>query len=611
MPNATAGSRTGQTQSCTSGFLRGLEYGCSRQIGAPYSKPPFTIYLNKLTQPSKLFRFLAWLAPLSFLGLFFFYPLTRILTLGLDTSVLHAGFVSDTLQILLFTFYQAALSTFLTLLVGLPLAYLFAQYRFPGKAIFRTLTAVPFMLPTVVVAAGFNALLGPRGWINLGLMDAFNLAAPPITFVGTLWAILAAHVFYNATIVIRLVGNAWATMDFRLADASRSLGANSFRTLWRVTLPLLRPSIFGASLLVFLFDFTSYGVILLLGGPKFTTLEVAIYIQFLEMLNLPAASWLSLIQLLCTLVFSTMYTRYLNHFPVLSKPRAAWTVVRTPRRNFERLFLAGMLTVLLAFFALPLLALPIRSVTRLDADRAQLAPVSPGLTIDYYAELFINRRGSLFYVPPVDAVVNSLSYAGLTVLFSLVLGFPAAFALAHPGRFEKWIDAFLLMPLGASAVTLGLGYIVTFNHPFFGSDFFLLTSPLLLPLAHTTIALPFVIRNLQTALATIPERYREAAAILGASRWKTWQTVDWPIIARATISAGAFAFTISLGDFGAASLLARPEYPTLPTAIYRFLSQPGGLNYGQAMAMATLLMTLAGLGIFLIEKMRLPGAGEF
>jgi thiamine transport system permease protein len=556
-------------------------------------------------------RFLLWLAPLLFLGLFFFYPLARILSLGLDISSLRADFFSYTFQILLFTFYQAILSTLLTLLLGLPLAYLFARYEFPGKAIFRTLTAIPFMLPTVVVAAGFNALLGPRGWANIALMDVFGIPIPPVTFVGTLWAILAAHVFYNATIVIRVVGNAWATLDPRLTDASYSLGADPLRTLRYVTLPLLRPSIFAAGLLVFLFDFTSYGVILLLGGPKFATLEVAIYIQALHMLNLPAAALLSLLQLLCTLAFSTLYSRYVTRVTAPLKPRAAWTNVRVPKKKSEKVFLAGMLTVLLAFFALPLLALPLRSVTRLEADRAQHVQMNSGLTTDYYAELFINRRGSLFYVPPVQAAANSLAYASLTVFLSLLLAFPAASALARPGRFEKWIDPFLMLPLGASAVTLGLGYIITFNRPLFIPNFSLLTSPFLIPLAHTTIALPFVIRNLQIALATIPERYREAAAVLGASRWQIWRSVDWPIISRATISAGAFAFTVSLGEFGAASLLARPEYPTLPTAIYRFLSQPGGLNYGQAMAMATLLMAFTGVGIFLIEKLRLPGTGEF
>jgi thiamine transport system permease protein len=563
-------------------------------------------------------RILPWLAPSVFLGLFFFYPLARILALGLDFTVLSASVLSRISQVLFFTFYQAALSTLLTLFLGLPLAYLFARFDFPGKAIFRALTAIPFMLPTVVVAAGFNALLGPRGWTNLALMDFLGFDHPPVAFVGTLWAILAAHVFYNATIVIRLVGNAWTALDVRLTDASRSLGASPLQTLLRVTLPLLRPSIFAASLLVFLFDFTSYGVILLLGGPKFTTLEVEIYIQALQMLNLSAASLLSVVQLSCTLVFSLIYSRYITRVTAPLKPRAAWMSIQKPRSHLQRFFVFGMLFLMFLFFALPLFALPLRSVSRLEADRAQQAQTGPGLTTAYYSELFINRRDSLFYVPPFEAARNSLAYASLTVLFSLLMGFPAAAALARPGKLEKWIDPFLMLPLGASAVTLGLGYIITFNHPLFPENWVLntghwslLTSPVLIPLVHTTIALPFVIRNLQSALAMIPNRYREAAAVLGASRWQTWKTVDWPIISRAAVSAGAFAFTISMGEFGAASLLARPEYPTLPTAIYRFLSQPGGMNYGQAMAMATILMLACGLGIVVIEKLRLPGTGEF
>ncbi|HEY3310991.1 MAG TPA: iron ABC transporter permease [Anaerolineales bacterium] len=562
---------------------------------------------------SPLRRVLPWLAPTLFLGLFFFLPLARILALGLDPAFLHASpaFLARLINVLRFTFTQALLSTLLTLLAGLPLAWLFARFDFPLKPFFRVLTAIPFMLPTVVVAAGFTALLGPRGWANLGLMALLGLDRPPLPFSGTLWAILAAHVFYNATIVIRIVGNAWAALDVRLSDAARSLGASSFKTLLHVTLPLLRPSIFAAGLLVFLFDFTSYGVILLLGGPRFVTLEVEIYIQAMQMLNLPAAALLSVVQMLCTLAFSTIYARYITRITSAVRPRSAWLNLQFPRGPRQRILVAALLAFMLMFFALPIFALPIRSVSRLEPARAELAPATPALTLDYYRELFINRRGSLFYVPPFQAARNSLAYAALTVVLSLAFGFPAAAALARPGKLEKWIDPFLMLPLGASSVTLGLGYILTFNRSPLPGLPGLLTSPLLVPLAHTTIALPFVIRSLQTAMAQIPQRYREAAAVLGASRWQTWLNVDWPIISRAVISAGAFAFTVSLGEFGAASLLARPEYPTLPTAIYRFLSQPGGLNYGQAMAMATILMLVCGLGILVIERLRFPGTGEF
>jgi thiamine transport system permease protein len=230
-----------------------------------------------------------------------------------------------------------------------------------------------------------------------------------------------------------------------------------------------------------------------------------------------------------------------------------------------------------------------------------------GLTVDYYRELFINRRESIFYVPPFTAIGVSLGYAAATVILSLALGFPAASALVRPGPLERLLDPLLILPLGASAVTLGLGFIVTFNRP----PLRLLASPLLVPLAHSLIALPFVIRSLQPALASIPDRLRQAAASLGASPLRTWFAVDWPIVSRATLGAAVFAFTVSLGEFGATSLVVRPEYPTLPIAIARFLSQPGGLNYGQAMAMATILMVVCAAGILLIEKLRLPGAGEF
>jgi thiamine transport system permease protein len=159
------------------------------------------------------------------------------------------------------------------------------------------------------------------------------------------------------------------------------------------------------------------------------------------------------------------------------------------------------------------------------------------------------------------------------------------------------------LPLGASAVTLGLGLLMTYGR--------WVSSPAVVPLAHTLVALPFVVRTLQPALASIPVRLREAASSLGASPLQVWRAVDWPILSRATAAAAIFAVTISLGEFGAALLITRPEYPTIPVAIYRFLSQPGGLNYGQAMAMATILMVVTAGGILTIERLRLPGTRDF
>ncbi len=540
------------------------------------------------------YRILLWFAPILFLLVFFFQPLARIITLAFDSSAFTQKNFDVILSVARFTFYQAILSTILTFILGLPSAVLFSRFNFRGKSLLRALTAVPFMLPTVVVASSFNALVG-----NHGLFSFFSSSFIPHPSSFSL--ILTAHVFYNTTIVIRIVGNALSRLDPKLEAAARSLGADTFHVWKNITLPLLRPSLLAAALLVFMFDFTSFGVILLLGGSNFSTLEVEIYLRVLKLPNLPLAALLSIVQLIFTLIFSILYTRTINQVTTQTNPR--FSTSRPPKTIRERAFVLTFYFLLLTFFLLPLASLPIRSLTRLEADRGQRGEVQYGFTTDYYKELFINRRGSLFYVPPIQAAANSLGYASLTVLLSLALGYPAAYALAKPTHLEKFLDPLIMLPLGASAVMLGLGFIISFGRS--------LASPWFVPIAHTLVALPFVIRTLQPALASIPERLRQAASTLGASPFRVWQTVDFPILSRATLSAATFAFTVSLGEFGATLLLTRPEYPTIPIAIQRFLSQPGGLNFGQAMAMATLLMLLTTLAILVIEKLRLPNSGEF
>lgn len=549
-------------------------------------------------------RFLIWIAPLLFLLVFFFQPLIKILTLAFNTSAFTATNFQIILSATSFTFYQAILSTILTFVLGVPSAILFSRFNFRGKSLLRALTAVPFMLPTVVVASAFNSLIGSRGMFSF-FPSMLLRAGFPLSFTSSstfyFLLILLAHVFYNTTIVIRLVGNALSRLDPKLEGAARSLGADTFHVWKNIIFPLLRPSFLAAALLVFMFDFTSFGVILLLGGSNFSTLEVEIYLRVLKLPNLPLAALLSMIQLIFTLIFSILYTRVINQVTTQTAPR--FSTSRPPKTIREKIFVTSFIILLSSFFFLPLASLPIRSLTRLEADRGQRDEVQYGFTTDYYKELFINRRGSLFYVPPVQATINSLSYASLTVLLSLALGYPAAYALAKPTRLEKFLDPFIMLPLGSSAVMLGLGFIISFGRS--------LASPWFVPIAHTLVALPFVIRILQPALASIPERLRQAASTLGASPFRVWQTVDFPILSRATLSAATFAFTISLGEFGATLLLTRPEYPTIPIAIQRFLSQPGGLNYGQAMAMATLLLVLTTLAILTIEKLRLSDSGEF
>jgi thiamine transport system permease protein len=559
-------------------------------------------------------RALLWSLPLVFLVVFYFYPLTSILGVsfsrGTGIAPLLESLTSESIRsVIWFTIWQALLSMLLTLLVGLPGAYLLARFRFPGKSVLQALAGIPFVMPTLVVAAAFNALLGPRGWINLSLMNWFDLASPPIRFVNSVSAILLAHVFYNTTIVLRMVGDFWSHLDPRLNAAARTLGADPIRTLRYITLPLLAPAIAAAALLVFIFDFTSFGVILILGGPRFATLEVEIYYQTVSLFNLPLAAALSALQLGCTLGLTAIYTHLSAKLtrPISLRPR------RITQRRLStwqaRLSAGALIVMLLVLFTSPLLALAGRSFIRLEPERGQTQVVNPGFTLDFYRELGINRRNSLFYVPPTTAIAVSLGYAFTTVLLALTLGLPVSWSLARDrdAPVNRIMDSVIMLPLGTSAVTLGLGFIVALGQP----PLDLRASPLLIPAAHTLVAFPFVVRSLTPAIRSIRPRLRQAAAILGATPWQTLRYIDLPLVGRAMLVASSFAFTISLGEFGATALIARPEYPTIPIVIYRLISQPGAINYGQAMALSTILMVTTAAGMLAIERFRIADIGEF
>lgn len=557
---------------------------------------------------SKLPGLLLWLLPLSFLGAFYFFPLVEIFKLSFSRlegsflsgiwSVINSPTVGTVIR---FTFWQAFLSTLFTLVVGLPAAYLFGRFQFRGKKILRALTGVPFVMPTLVVAAGFYALLGPSGIVNTLVIKLFSLESPPIQFVNSFRAIITAHVFYNTTIVLRVVGDYWSRLDPQLENAARILGANRWKTLWEITLPLLLPAITAAALLVFIFDFTSFGVILILGGPQYATLEVEIYYQTISLFNLPLAATLSILQIGFTLMLTVIYTRITSR---IKQPIGLSGRKHTQGKLVSRKqkWIAGtMILALLVFLISPLAALAIRSISGIDEG-------SP-LTLIFYQALGKNPQQSIFYVPPTTALGVSLAYGLITVILALTLGMPAAWALAKKNltTWDKILDPLLMLPLGTSAVTLGLGFLVALDQP----PLDLRTSPFLVPIAHTLVAFPFVVRSLTPALSSIQPAIREAAAVLGASPGQIWKEIDLPLVGRALLVAASFAFTISIGEFGASSLITRPDLPTVPVVIYRLISRPGALNYGQAMALSTILMLTTLAGMLMMEYFRIGEVGEF
>ena len=553
---------------------------------------------------------LLWLIPLVFLLYFFYQPLLAIFNQVFSERFNQGWEFFSWDQItkpLVFTFWQAFLSTLLTLLVGLPAAYLFARFDFAGRKWLHTLSLLPFILPTVVVATAFNTLIGPRGWVNLILMDLFNLTNPPLNLLNSLTAILLAHVFYNTSIVIRMVGNSLSRLNPHYDEAARVLNATPWQAFREVSLPLLMPTILSASLLVFLFDFTSFGVVLMLGGPQYATLEVEIYTQALSRFNLPMAGMLSLIQLIVTLLITLVQNRLKN--PRLGKAALSseQKTRHRPVTKSQKVFVILMCLILVILFVSPILSLVSRSFVTFEAARGERGEYETGFTTRYYTELFQNRTGSIFYANPLAAIRNSLVYSVITMVIATSMGLLSAYALSRSGKFTRWLEPLFMLPLGASAVILGLGFLITFNHAPWTSG----TFPILIPIAHSLIALPFVVRTILPAIQGIPNSLREAASVMGAKPFKVFLEIDLPILLRAVIVSLAFSFTISLGEFGASSFLANARTPTIPVTIFRYISQPGALNYGQALAMSTLLLLTSAVGSLLIEKIRLPGEELF
>jgi thiamine transport system permease protein len=543
-----------------------------------------------------------WVLPALFLLAFYFTPLIEIIQrsnlfqqgLGLSSSEWAV-----ILKPLGFTIAQALVSTVLTLCIGLPGAYVLSHYQFPGRDLLKALLIVPFILPTVVVSACFNSLLGPSGVINEFLMTLLRLETPPILLMNSFWAIILGHVFYNTSIVLLIVAEAWSKLNPGYSASARVLGAGRLQTTIKVIFPLLAPAILSASLLVFIFDFTSFGVVLLLGGPLYATLEVEIYVQAIQMLNLRMATILSLIQILMTLGLSLVYTRVSRRQAIELNPifKPGVSLKRAP--VYQKVLSLAVLLILFLLFFSPLVALVIRSLAISTKDLH-------GNIWTYYLALLINRSNDLFYVPPAEAIINSLRFGLITVAVTVPLGILAVMALKQPSRVNRLMEPILMLPLGSSAVTLGLGLLLVYNDTWLYQIYF----PVLLPVAHALVAFPMVVRVLQPALEAIPLSLTQSARTLGATPRQVFRSVYLPILRGSILVSVIFTFSISLGEFGATTFLNRPGYPTIPIAIFRFLTQPGQMNYGQAMAMSTILMTMCILGILLIQILSRRGAGK-
>lgn len=515
--------------------------------------------------------------PAGFLALFYVWPVATLLG-----EVTGGTTVADTLSrpgiaaIVWFTAWQAVVSTLATLVVGLGPAHLLARWDFPARRAIGALVVVPFLLPTVVVGAAFTTLLPER-------------------LEGTAAAVILAHVFFNIAVVVRVVGAVWAQLPHDLVGAARTLGATPWQAARAVTLPLLRPALAAAATVVFLFTFTSFGVVQILGGPRNPTIEVEIARRATQLGDVAGAAVLSALQLaiLAVLLGAASAVRRRPTELGLAPVRRS-----RPDTRRRRWWVATGALATVAVTLVPLGALVVGSL-RPGAQWSLVAWRTLGDT-----EV---RPGVSTAVDPIGAIAASVRSAVAATAVSLVVGTLAALAIAAARSRGRLLDLGMMLPLGTSAVTIGFGMLITFDH----APFDWRGEPWLVPLGHALVASPFVVRTLLPVLRSRPESWLEAAATLGASPLRAWWAIDVPMLRRPLVVAAAMAAAISLGEFGATTFLTRSGHETLPIAIARLLGRAGDVPRAQAAALALLLAVVTTVILLAVDAVeRDPTGGE-
>ncbi len=516
------------------------------------------------------------------LTLLFFIPLVFVLGKAFGSA---KGFSLEHIRSLLidsytwrmvrFSLLQALVSTVVSVLVALPGAYLLATYRFKGKALVKAITIVPFVLPSILVVLGFVIFYGNNGLLNTLFVRLLNLSEAPLQILYSFKAIIMAHAFYNFPIALGLISTFWEQMSPTYEHSALTLGSTPTQTFLRITLPRLVPSILSASTLIFLFCFSSFAILLVLGGgPQFSNLEVEIYRRAKMQGDLNSAAALSLISIAIASLLVWIHLWAQKKATVEQEQRVFGPpkVQRRPTGVLAKLLTLVYVIASLIFVLGPLVAILYRSLGEPISRSGGYA-----WSLGQYRLLF-SRTSPLF-----KAVINSFLIATIAAIMALIGGLGIAARIKHSSKKGVGLELFAMIPMAVSSVVIGLGYYLILR--FFPRT--LSIQFILVVLAHVVIATPFVLRSILPAYRNMAIRYTQASLTLGANVRQTFIAVELPLLKGALATGFAFAFALSVGEINATLILSDSHILTIPIMMYRLI---GSYNYAAACALGTLLI---------------------
>ncbi len=498
-----------------------------------------------------------WILPALFFAIFLLLPVTRLIHIGANHEMWREIFHHRTPGIVFFTLWQAFASALISLALSIPLAFTLYRISAPGSRTMRTLIAIPFFLPNIVVAIMWRAIY------------------PGAAGVGF---IILGNVLMNVGLSTRILGSHWRALDPDIESAAALDGAGQVRTALFISLPQLRASLISAFLLVILYCMANFGIVLALGTPRTNTIETDIYRSATEDLNLSRSSTLVLVQIAITMLIGWIAARlgreHGNHLGETG------TAKKFHKR--DRPVLVFALALISTFIVLPLITLFAKAFT------------SPtGFTFAHFTDLLSPKATDLLSISLARVVGNTLRNAAVVTVLAICLGTLIAYLLARSGK----LGTFIQLPIGISSEIIGLGFLLTFTRGFFP----LQSNWLVLPIAQSLFIIPLVARTIHPLLISQPTAYRESAELDRATDSQFWWLIQYPLARRVIAIAAGYAALSSIGDFGSSNFLAYGEQSTLTQLLFAFISRPGTANYGMAMAVSAILVVICA-GIVAISE---------
>ena len=477
-----------------------------------------------------------------------------------------------------FTFLQAAVSTLGALLVGLPGAYMLSHYQFRGKRLLQSISQIPFVLPSILVVLGFVIFFGNSGILNKAFQQLFDLKEPPLHILYSFKAIILAHTFYNFPIALSLISSFWEQLNHRQEYAAKTLGAKPFMVFWTITFPRLLPAISAAASMIFLFCFSSFSIILVLGGgPKFTTLEVQIYQLARVRFDIQHAASFAIFSLFISAGILFLYIRSQHWLQLAQKEVSYAAEAKRPSRSMTFFILLYGIAVCLLIIA-PLLSIIFQSF------QAPIFRTGKTIyTLRWYRELFGLSTTSAFFHGAQSAIFTSLSIACIVTFITIPLALSLSTIIINLKRmYSTTVETLLMLPMAISPVIIGLGYSIIASR----MNVEHITYVLIIG-AHVVITLPFMLRAILPTYRAIHTAYAPAALLLGAKPFRTFIDIQLPMLSSSITSGAIFVFAISMGEMHATLLLSNSKVVTIPILLYRLI---GSYNFYGACTLGTLLM---------------------